>query len=178
MTVKEILQKWLKEHGYDGLCWNGCGCRNDDLIPCEDDPSLCKPGKEIRADDGQWEILGIMTKQERDKAIWEALGHCTHPRKDFGMDEEYHLICGLCKEKIYDCRFDVWPDFSSDAGKVLLLREMMKRKDWPEFVQHTDGAFILDEFKDKMSFMCIELYITDETGKFATEVYDWLTGQK
>jgi hypothetical protein len=171
MTVKEILQKWLKEHGYDGLCWNGCGCRNDDLIPCEDDPSLCKPGKEIRADDGQWEILGIMTKQERDKAIWEALGHCTHPRKDFGMDEEYHLICGLCKEKIYDCRFDVWPDFSSDAGKVMLLREVKKLDNYPDFLHllNYDYSWI-------GSF--IHGLITDETGKLRNAVYDWLTCHK
>jgi hypothetical protein len=56
MTVKDILKNWLTEHGYDGLCCDGCGCRNDDLIPCGGDPSLCKPGRELQTDDGEWEI--------------------------------------------------------------------------------------------------------------------------
>lgn len=35
-TVNEILQEWLKAHGYDGLCspWESCGCSMDDLAPC------------------------------------------------------------------------------------------------------------------------------------------------
>lgn len=56
MTVKDILKNWLKKHGYDGLCCSGCGCRNDDLIPCGSDPSSCKPGKEFIDADGEWEI--------------------------------------------------------------------------------------------------------------------------
>ena len=34
MTVQEIIIKYLKENGYDGLYSEECGCRIDDLIPC------------------------------------------------------------------------------------------------------------------------------------------------
>uniref|UniRef100_A0A6M3IWN5 Uncharacterized protein n=1 Tax=viral metagenome TaxID=1070528 RepID=A0A6M3IWN5_9ZZZZ len=26
MTVVKILEEWLREHGYDGLCSDECGC--------------------------------------------------------------------------------------------------------------------------------------------------------
>ncbi len=35
MTIKGILEKWLKDNGYDGLCDNRCGCVMDDLMPCK-----------------------------------------------------------------------------------------------------------------------------------------------
>ena len=34
MTVHEIVLEYLEEHGFDGLCTNGCGCSIDDLAPC------------------------------------------------------------------------------------------------------------------------------------------------
>ncbi|MDY0339887.1 MAG: hypothetical protein RBS17_01565 [Coriobacteriia bacterium] len=37
-TVTEIVRQWLRENGYDGLCFrNGgeeCGCHTDTLAPC------------------------------------------------------------------------------------------------------------------------------------------------
>ena len=38
MTAKEIIEEYLKSHGFDGLCHprTECGCGLDDLIgPCE-----------------------------------------------------------------------------------------------------------------------------------------------
>lgn len=35
MTVKEIIVKYLKDNGCDGLCYEDCGCEIDDLFPCE-----------------------------------------------------------------------------------------------------------------------------------------------
>ena len=50
MTVREIIEKHLKENGYDGL-WteelDGCGCHVGDLVPCGVDPTDCKPGVEV-----------------------------------------------------------------------------------------------------------------------------------
>jgi len=34
MTVKEIVQTWLTEHGYDGLCCEDCGCGGDIFMDC------------------------------------------------------------------------------------------------------------------------------------------------
>jgi hypothetical protein len=36
ITVTEIVKKWLKDNGYDGLCdpESKCGCELDDLRPC------------------------------------------------------------------------------------------------------------------------------------------------
>lgn len=33
-TVARIVAEWLKEHGYDGLYRQECGCLLGDLIPC------------------------------------------------------------------------------------------------------------------------------------------------
>jgi hypothetical protein len=35
MTVKDIVAKWLKENGYDGLAREDCGCQLDDLFACD-----------------------------------------------------------------------------------------------------------------------------------------------
>jgi len=36
MNVKEIVQKYLKENGFDGLFNSGeCACKIDDLAPCD-----------------------------------------------------------------------------------------------------------------------------------------------
>jgi hypothetical protein len=111
-----------------------------------------------------------MTNQERDKAIWEGLGHKWRECQEC----EEHPDDGMCSLMLINsCRFN--PDFSSDAGKVLLLREMMKLEDWQEFVNHLikDGeAYGIGDA------LLMALLITDSSGKFADAVYDWLTCQK
>ena len=47
---------WLREHGYDGLCYPEvqCGCSVDDFAPCEDGPTPgCIPA-EVRPGD-EWD---------------------------------------------------------------------------------------------------------------------------
>ena len=46
MTVEEIIKEHLKDNGYDGLyCPDAeCGCTLEDLRPCCEDISLCRPG--------------------------------------------------------------------------------------------------------------------------------------
>jgi hypothetical protein len=46
MTVKEILIEWLKTRGYDGLCYDDCGCGLNDFMPCQSSCELCKPAYE------------------------------------------------------------------------------------------------------------------------------------
>lgn len=43
MNVTELLTAWLKEHGYDGLCRDGCGCDVDNLAPCGEYCGYCVP---------------------------------------------------------------------------------------------------------------------------------------
>ncbi len=49
MTVKEIVKKYLGEHGYDGLCTKDCGCDKDNLFPCagEGCPDTCVPAYKV-----------------------------------------------------------------------------------------------------------------------------------
>jgi len=48
MTVRDIIEKYLKENKYDGLfnSDNECSCNLSDLIPCgcNDDFMECEPG--------------------------------------------------------------------------------------------------------------------------------------
>lgn len=43
--VRKIVREWLEEHGYDGLFCEDCGCKNDDLIPCDMPSHHCRPGQ-------------------------------------------------------------------------------------------------------------------------------------
>lgn len=45
MTVKEIVEQYLETNSYDGLCGDGCGCKVDDLMPCDEaNVTSCCPG--------------------------------------------------------------------------------------------------------------------------------------
>ncbi len=56
MDVREIVNNWLRDNGFDGLCnencSDGCGCSIHNLMPCSSDgtcisnesPADCKPG--------------------------------------------------------------------------------------------------------------------------------------
>ena len=48
MNFREIVTKWLRENGYDGLCEPGvCGCLLDDLMPCDLPSQNCQAGYRI-----------------------------------------------------------------------------------------------------------------------------------
>lgn len=50
MNVGEILEKYLKDNGYDGLYADECGCQLSDLKPCECQNTLsCQPGYSVKA---------------------------------------------------------------------------------------------------------------------------------
>lgn len=44
MEVREIVAAWLKDHGYDGLYSDECGCIIDGLMPCGETDIDCTPG--------------------------------------------------------------------------------------------------------------------------------------
>jgi len=44
-TVRNIVEEWLKDNGYDGLYDDDCGCLIGDIAPCEPDGGFgCMPG--------------------------------------------------------------------------------------------------------------------------------------
>lgn len=46
MTLKEIVEQYLKAHGYDGLCHpdGECSCETGDLWPCDNPMDDCFAG--------------------------------------------------------------------------------------------------------------------------------------
>ena len=61
VTVQDMVKTYLKEHGYDGLCREGCWCGIDELWPCSCDcPNAdCTPAYawEMAADGTPWYSL-------------------------------------------------------------------------------------------------------------------------
>jgi len=61
MNVKDIVAKYLKQNGYDGIYYPGeCACKIDDLAPCGESLLECIPGYEKPCDCGEheWHIEG------------------------------------------------------------------------------------------------------------------------
>lgn len=67
LDIKNILEQWLKENGYDGLYRESCGCQVGDLMPCDEPGADCKagykvpcPGPEVccAGGDCDWHISG------------------------------------------------------------------------------------------------------------------------
>lgn len=55
----QIVEKYLKENGFDGLYSDECGCELSDLAPCESMSDECHPGYKIKTphgEDGGWQI--------------------------------------------------------------------------------------------------------------------------
>jgi hypothetical protein len=72
-TVKDILRRWLKDHGYAGLAGDDCGCSIDELAPCGCDPLDCVPADLYKCDVGH----GQTCEYEQD---CNGLG-CYRPRE-------------------------------------------------------------------------------------------------
>jgi hypothetical protein len=56
ITVKKIVYEYLLSHGYDGLCFDDCGCKLEDLMPGECPNHNCIPGHIKLNYDGSWII--------------------------------------------------------------------------------------------------------------------------
>jgi hypothetical protein len=50
MNIKEIVKKYLKDNGFDGLAGDNCGCGLDDLMPCEEPSIDCVLAKHIKCE--------------------------------------------------------------------------------------------------------------------------------
>jgi hypothetical protein len=58
-----IIEKYLKDNGYDGLCKEDCGCKLDDLAPCGIDYSNCVPAY-LQPDKGEYDFMMGENKPE------------------------------------------------------------------------------------------------------------------
>ena len=73
MNVKQIVKKYLKDNGFDGLCRDDCCCRveNNCLMPCcVTDIEECKPG--------------YLVREERNSQYWGWHISTTKPDKKAG----------------------------------------------------------------------------------------------
>ena len=63
------------------------------------------------------------------------------------------------------------PDYTSDAGKVQLLREMRKRKDWVMFIGKICSTYRIGR---EYVLYILDDYILNTTGKLGDVVIEWL----
>ncbi len=59
MTVLEIVEKYLRDNGYDGL-YNPddeCGCLINDLAPCGEMNEECRAGIILERDSGGYDFI-------------------------------------------------------------------------------------------------------------------------
>ena len=108
----------------------------------------------------------------RDKDIVEKLGGCWH---EFNIGVAGYHYCIHCKVmSIYD--FIANPDFTSDAGKIQLLRKLMESKDWHHFIGlisndwNGPNGIIIDNFLSRYIADPIRLH----PGKLRDAVWEWL----
>lgn len=76
MKVIEIVKAHLIANGFDGLYQEDaeCACLVDDLRPCGDDCSNCRPGHKgaDESGEGDWRIYGSKERaQEADRIVKE-----------------------------------------------------------------------------------------------------------
>lgn len=59
MNCVEIIRKYLKDNGFDGLYNDdGCCCGTENLVPCSEDFSYCLPGYLIIMTGGLYDQIG------------------------------------------------------------------------------------------------------------------------
>uniref|UniRef100_A0A6M3JQ24 Uncharacterized protein n=1 Tax=viral metagenome TaxID=1070528 RepID=A0A6M3JQ24_9ZZZZ len=68
MNCSEIIQKYLKENGFDGLYSpDECACIIGDLVPCCNSPMECQPGYKIPCGCGEGHDFDIGKKKGKEK---------------------------------------------------------------------------------------------------------------
>jgi hypothetical protein len=72
MNCLEIIKRFLKNNGFDGLVNDGeCGCELSDLVPCDDDFSLCLPGYKVIPPDDVDTEMDYFICTDKDSKPWE-----------------------------------------------------------------------------------------------------------
>jgi hypothetical protein len=102
---------------------------------------------------------------DKNRELAELLGLCWHEHHESWRYKKGMSRCWKCSSQEHN------PDYSTDSGKVELLRLMMKREDWDEFCASVFGKRFY--VKCLMSDV-IKYYITDTTGRLAQAALEWL----
>ena len=114
----------------------------------------------------------------KDREIVEALGgkwHSHISQKFMDEDNYFGCSCGNFFPSFVAIKQHIGrknPDFTSDAGKVQLLRELSKREDWHEFICYMIPVKNYDSYI--LSAIDIVKYILDTTGKLRDQAIKWL----
>ena len=106
-------------------------------------------------------------------------------------NREFHELVGLCwcEPEYFDTDFDKCPkcgaiysrgrEFTKHpdyaAAPLLVLREMVKREDWPEFLETIGGQITI---ANKLTAWVFLDYILDTTGKLIGRAIDFLKGKE
>jgi hypothetical protein len=112
-------------------------------------------------------------KDELSKELCGLLGICWHieaPKESYlGQDGKYYMTCLVCGETKID-RFGFYfnPDFTSEAGRVQLLKLILSRVDWPRIANH------IGYWKNTTTWYIHPSYMLDDNGAFAIAARDLL----
>ena len=102
---------------------------------------------------------------DKNRELAELLGLCWHEWDNPVLHGQMYqcVLCGIVADIPWH------PDYTSDAGKVQLLREMEKREDWLSFLNKVGlgGSY-------RRRFSIYIEYILDTTGKLRYAVIEWL----
>ena len=122
--------------------------------------------------------------EDLNKELCELLGIVWHEMKIKIGDRVYNqCLCGFFADSSNDAKKHVKennPDFTTDSGKVQLLREIRKR-DWVGLIEKIGMRYhpAYSQSRARETIYYIEAaFILDDTDKLAAVVRDFLKGQK
>jgi hypothetical protein len=98
-----------------------------------------------------------------NKELAELLGLCWHENAIQPLYSNVRFACSKCGSNDYN------PNFTSDSGKIELLRLMFAREDWIDFRDQ-----YITVYGDAVP---VDLLL-DTTGLLAQAAVEWLTAQK
>jgi hypothetical protein len=126
-------------------------------------------------------VESIERKHTKDinRELTELLGLCWHDYQEKSHEEWNVMVCQKCgiETNGLEAQFQKYwnPNFTSDSGKIELLRLMMKREDWSKFLFTINKIAGITVWGQNFIFV---RYITDTTGLLARAAMEWLTAQK
>ena len=108
-----------------------------------------------------------MTNEEKNRQVAEWLGIPWHTLTEQGPGRPPICSCNGRETIQSQYHLDQNPDFTTDSGKVELLREMMKRDDWEEFYMYVGCQRLLP-------YGFPPVLIIDTSGLLLNAAWEWL----